>query len=94
MPQLGELVEREEEIGFKLLVFEVTGNLGETRKVLDEKGVSLPVLLDGSHYMRGVLEVQHTPTLLVVDRRGRIRSRIVGRSEDLVTVVEEILTRL
>lgn len=93
LPSLEDVYERELELGVKLLVLEVTGNLSETRKVLEEAEASFPVLLDDSRYSRSELNVIGTPTTFVVDGNGRIRCRLLGAIDDLAELVRKVIHR-
>jgi len=88
------LKEREKELQLRLLSIEVTGNLKETRRVVMEQKGNFPVLLDSGDFSRDVLHITGTPTTLVVDRRGRIRSRLMGYTKNLGEVIGEVLDRI
>ena len=45
-----ELKKREAELGFKLLYIDGKGMLKKTREIIDDKGVTVPVLLDSHSY--------------------------------------------
>ncbi|HER43248.1 MAG TPA: TlpA family protein disulfide reductase [Candidatus Eisenbacteria bacterium] len=89
-----ELRKREKELGFTLLTIDVSGSLGSVRKILKEKRIDLPVLLDSESYAREYLRVMGTPTTFVIDEKGGIRCRLVGYIPDLDTTIEGVLERL
>jgi hypothetical protein len=68
--------------------------LGRTREIMNEKGVTIPVLLDSGQYAREVLGTMYTPTTFVIDPRGRMRCRIVGHSKEFTGVIEDVLSRI
>jgi len=88
------LRERQEELGLKLLSIEVTGNLKKTREVVKDKEGNFPVLLDCRGFSRDVLHITGTPTTLIVDRQGRIRSRLIGYMKNFEEVVGGVLDRI
>jgi len=78
----------------KLLSIEVTGNLKKTREVVKDKEGNFPVLLDCRGFSRDVLHITGTPTTLIVDRQGRIRSRLIGYMKNFEEVVGGVLDRI
>ena len=94
LPQLEEFRAQEGPLGFRLLLLDGKAMLGRTREIMREKGVTIPVLLDTGQYARDVLGTMYTPTTFVVDGRGRLRSTLVGHSEDFIGVVEDVLSRI
>jgi len=88
------LREHEEELGLKLLSIEVTGNLKKTKVVVKDKKGNFPVLLDCRSFSRDVLHITGTPTTLIVDRQGRIRSRLIGYMKNFEEVVGGVLDRI
>ena len=65
--------------------------LKEARKVIEEKGATFTVLLDDSRFSRNSLYVVATPTTIVVDEDGKIRSRFIGTIGDFDKVLRPIL---
>lgn len=88
------LQKREDDLDFRLLILEVKGNLVKTREVVKDNESQVPVLLDSESFSREVLHVTSTPTMIIIDRRGRIRCRLIGTMEDMEGIVEEILSRI
>ena len=94
LPQLEEFKTREGSLGFRLLLIDGKAMLGRTRAIMDEKGVTIPVLLDSGQYAREVLGTMYTPTTFVIDARGRLRARMVGHSADFTEILEDVLSRI
>lgn len=94
MPQLEGLKALEGSLGFRLLLLDGKAMLGRTRAIMREKGITIPVLLDSGQYAREVLGTMYTPTVFVIDAHGRLRSRMVGHSDDLAEVLEDVLSRI
>jgi hypothetical protein len=93
-PQLERLYGRQEELGFRFLGLEVKGLLDKMRDVVKEKKTTFPILLDDRRFARGVLQIPGTPTIFVVDARGRIRARLIGGAENMDEILAEVLRRI
>jgi len=91
---LEKLKNMEDELGFKLFLINMKGYLNKTRAILEEKNVTIPVLLDCKSYSRSVLHVNYTPTTYIIDKDGIIRSRLVGSCEEFKEIVEEVIERI
>ena len=89
-----ELKEKEDALGFKLLLIDGKGMLGKTREIMREKKITIPVLLDSGSYSRGVLGTMYTPTTYVIDGEGLVRCRLVGNSEDFNGIIADVLSRI
>jgi hypothetical protein len=89
-----ELKQKEDALGFKLLMIDSKGMLGKTRGIMKEKGITIPVLLDSGSYSRDVLGTMYTPTAYVIDEKGRMRCRLVGHSEDFNDIIADVLGRI
>lgn len=94
MPQLEELKKSESEKGFKLLLIDSKGMVKRSREILEEKKVTIPLLIDSRFYSRNVLTTMYTPTTIVIDREGRLRARLVGGSKDFEQVLMDIVESL
>ena len=94
LPQMEELKQKEAALGFKLLLIDEKGMLEKTRGIIDDKGVTIPVLLDSRQYSREVLGTMYTPTTYVIDEEGRVRCRLVGHSEDFNGIIADVLSRI
>ena len=78
LPHLQELTDRQKDLGFQLVAVSVDGArlqefLKRTRGKLPD-----PVLLDPGSRITQLYRVSHVPTLIVLDRKGRVRSVQVG----------------
>ncbi len=93
-PRLEDLTKREKELGFRFFGLEIKGLLKEMTEVVKEKKTTFPILLDDQRYARDALQVQSTPTTFVIDKEGRIRARLIGGTEDIDKVVEEVLGKI
>ena len=89
-----ELKKREGELGFRLISIDVSGRLGMVREIAREKQINFPVLIDSGSYSREFLHVMGTPTMFVVDEKGKIRCRLVGFIPDLGETIEGVLERM
>lgn len=94
LPQLQEFKAQEGSLGFTLLLLDGKAMLGRTRAIMEEKNVTIPVLLDSGQYARDVLGTMYTPTTFVIDAQGRLRSRMVGHSKDFTDILEDVLSRI
>lgn len=93
-PQLESLKRRERELGFEFLGLEVKGLLTLMREVVNKKKTTFPILLDDRRLARDILQISGTPTTFIVDREGRIRARLVGASDDIDTVIADVLGKI
>lgn len=93
-PRLENLTKMEKELGFKFFGLEVKGLLREIKEVVKDKKTTFSILLDDRRYARDALQIQGTPTTFVIDKEGRIRARLVGGSEEIDTIVEEVLGKI
>ncbi len=89
-----ELRRFEKQLGFRLVYIDSKGMLRKTLEIMGEKGVRSPTLIDSRQYSRNILDVMYTPTTVIVDVEGRMRSRLVGHSDDFEDVVRDILERI
>ena len=89
-----ELKTKEGSLGFKLLLIDGKGMLSKTRGIMEDKGVTIPVLLDSRSYSRNVLGTMYTPTTHIIDGEGRVRCRLVGHSEDFNGIIADVLSRI
>lgn len=88
------LSRRGDEFGMRFFGLEVKGYLSLTREVARKKKTTFPILLDDRRIAREVLFIPGTPTTFVVDAKGNIRARLVGASQDLDKVIEDVLIRI
>ena len=73
MPLLDELYLRYQRVGFNLLGVNIDDDAGRAMEMLDELGVSFPVLFDTRKEVSKLYDVQAMPVTVLVDREGRIR---------------------
>jgi len=84
----------EKKLGFKLVAINIKPYLEKTKMVLKDKGAGFPVLMDDSRFARNELYVVATPTTIIVDGKGKIRSRFIGTIGDFEKVITPILNRI
>jgi len=73
MPLLDELYTRYQRVGFNLLGVNIDDDSRRAMKMIDELGVSFPVLFDARKEVSKLYEVEAMPVTVLVDREGRIR---------------------
>jgi len=73
MPLLDELYSRYQRVGFNLLGVNIDDDAGRAMQMIDELGVSFPVLFDTRKEVSRLYDVQAMPVTVLVDREGRIR---------------------
>ncbi len=73
MPLLDELYVRYQRVGFNLLGVNIDDDTGRAMKMIDELGVTFPVLFDSRKEVSKLYDVAAMPVTLLVDREGRIR---------------------
>lgn len=73
MPLLDELYARYQRVGFNLLGVNIDDDSRRAMKMIDELGVSFPVLFDSRKEVSKLYEVEAMPVTVLVDREGRIR---------------------
>lgn len=73
MPLLDELFTRYQRVGFNLLGVNIDDDSRRAMKMIDELGVSFPVLFDARKEVSKLYEVQAMPVTVLVDREGRVR---------------------
>ena len=73
MPLLDELYVRYQRVGFNLLGVNIDDNTGRAMKMIDELGVTFPVLFDSRKEVSKLYDVESMPVTILIDREGRIR---------------------
>ncbi|MBT8083910.1 MAG: TlpA family protein disulfide reductase [Woeseia sp.] len=73
MPLLDDLYGRYERVGFKLLGVNIDDDAGRALKMIDELGVSFPVLFDEAKDVSRLYQVEAMPVTILVDRAGTVR---------------------
>jgi hypothetical protein len=94
LPQLENLKQREGEFGFMFFGLEIKGYLNKMREVVKDKKTTFPILLDDRRFARNDLQISGTPTMFVIDDKGRIRARLVGACENIDTIIAEVLGKI
>lgn len=73
MPILDELHSRYKRAGFQLLGVNIDDDPNRARKMIEELGVSFPVLFDNNKAVSELYAVQAMPVSVMVDRNGVVR---------------------
>jgi peroxiredoxin len=73
MPILDELYARYQRAGFHLLGVNIDDNQQQAMEMVDELGVSFPVLFDSRKEVSRLYAVEAMPVTLLLDRAGTIR---------------------
>jgi peroxiredoxin len=73
MPLLDELYSRYERVGFNLLGINIDDDSRRAMDMINELGVSFPVLFDSSKEVSRLYQVDAMPVTVIVDREGNIR---------------------
>ncbi len=73
MPLLDELYTRYQRVGFNLLGVNIDDDSRRAMQMVEELGVSFPVLFDASKEVSKLYEVQAMPVTVLVDREGNVR---------------------
>ena len=73
MPLLDELYTRYERVGFNLLGVNIDDDSRRAMQMIEELGVSFPVLFDASKQVSKLYEVDAMPVTVLVDREGNVR---------------------
>ncbi len=73
MPLLDELYTRYQRVGFSLLGVNIDDDSGRAMKMVDELGVSFPVLFDAHKEVSKLYDVKAMPVTVLVDRGGKVR---------------------
>jgi peroxiredoxin len=73
MPLLDELYSRYQRVGFNLLGVNIDDDSSRAMAMIDELGVSFPVLFDSSKEVSRLYRVDAMPVTIIVDREGNVR---------------------
>ena len=73
MPLLDELYSRYQRVGFNLLGVNIDDDSSRAMDMIDELGVSFPVLFDSSKEVSRLYQVDAMPVTIIVDRDGNVR---------------------
>ena len=73
MPILDELYSRYQRVGFSLLGVNIDDNSSKAMNMVNELGVSFPVLFDARKEVSELYDVDAMPVTLLIDREGTVR---------------------
>ena len=73
MPLLDELYTRYERVGFSLLGVNIDDDSRRAMQMIEDLGVSFPVLFDTRKEVSELYEVEAMPVTVLVDREGNVR---------------------
>lgn len=73
MPLLEELYSRYQRVGFNLLGVNIDDDSSRAMDMIDELGVSFPVLFDSRKEVSRLYQVEAMPVTIIVDRAGNVR---------------------
>ena len=73
MPLLDELYTRYQRVGFNLLGVNIDDDSSRAMQMVNELGVSFPVLFDARKEVSKLYEVNAMPVTVLVDREGNVR---------------------
>jgi peroxiredoxin len=73
MPLLDDLYSRYQRVGFSLLGVNIDDDSGKAMKMVQELGVSFPVLFDERKEVSRLYAVEAMPVTVLVDRTGTVR---------------------
>lgn len=73
MPLLDDLYSRYERVGFNLLGVNIDDDSRRAMQMIEELGVSFPVLFDERKEVSQLYDVQAMPVTVLVDREGKVR---------------------
>jgi peroxiredoxin len=73
MPLLDELYTRYERVGFRLLGVNIDDDSRRAMQMIEDLGVSFPVLFDTRKEVSKLYEVEAMPVTVLVDREGNVR---------------------
>jgi len=73
MPLLDDLYSRYERVGFKLLGVNIDDDSRRAMQMVEELGVTFPVLFDESKDVSRLYQVEAMPVTVLVDRAGTVR---------------------
>jgi peroxiredoxin len=73
MPLLDDLYSRYERVGFRLLGVNIDDDSRRAMQMMEELGVSFPVLFDEKKEVSRLYQVEAMPVTVLVDRTGTVR---------------------
>ena len=78
MPSINQLYQAFKEEGFVVLAIDIREPKGVVEQAARERGYTFPVLLDSAAEVTLRYEVRATPTVYLIDRRGKLVASAVG----------------
>ncbi len=78
MPHLEELYNRYQRVGFNLLGVNIDDDSGRAMQMVEELGVTFPVLFDEQKEVSKLYSVEAMPVTLLLDRSGTVRHVHLG----------------
>lgn len=73
MPLLDELYQRYQRVGFRLLGVNIDDDSSRATAMVDELGVSFPVVFDAQKKVSKLYDVEAMPATVLLDREGTVR---------------------
>ena len=73
MPLLDDLYNRYQRVGFNLLGVNIDDDSGRAMQMVEELGVTFPVLFDEQKAVSKLYQVEAMPVTILVDRHGTVR---------------------
>lgn len=73
MPLLDELYNRYQRVGFNLLGVNIDDDSRRAMKMIEDLGVSFPILFDDTKEVSKLYQVEAMPVTVIVDREGTVR---------------------
>jgi thiol-disulfide isomerase/thioredoxin len=78
MPSMEALYRRFKDQGFEILAVDVQENQKDVAAFMNELGLSFPAALDAKGDIAAIYAIEAFPTTYIIDRNGRIITRLVG----------------
>jgi len=78
LPSINQLYQAFKDQGLVVLGVDIREPKGVVEKAVRERGYTFPVLLDANAEVTMMYEVRATPTVYLVDRRGKLVASAVG----------------
>lgn len=79
MPAMQKFYDAYRRRGFEILAFSADATAEEALRYLHEHGYAFPAAMSGPEHSAAFGDVSRLPTSFLIDKRGRIRKKIVGQ---------------
>lgn len=79
MPAMQKFYDAYRQQGFEILTFSADANAASAAQFLAEQGYTFPASMTGPEHTMAFGDVARLPTSFIIDKRGRIRKKIVGQ---------------